>query len=262
MTSSSGTNRGVAERARSGRRSAAPSPARSAPCRSWGCGSHREVEREPGDVGERVRRVDGERREHREDPVAGRAACSASARRVSRSSHRTSSMPCVGERGHDLLAEERGLAPLSSRVDVQMLSSTSRGISPEAARTARPAAIRRLSPATRTMKNSSRLLVKIARNRTRSSSGMLVVLGQLEHPLVEVQPRQLAVEEAVVELLDRGERLVVRRVGHLDLEVSSGTPRDRRQAAARCSSDMPSSVAPSGERQVSSGRGPHGRLPA
>ena len=35
-----------------------------------------------------------------------------------------------------------------------------------------PVAIRRLSPATRIMKNSSRLLLKMARNLARSSSGM------------------------------------------------------------------------------------------
>ncbi len=44
---------------------------------------------------------------------------------------------------------------------------------PLAARTARPVAILRLRPATRTMKNSSRLLVKIARKRARSSRGRL-----------------------------------------------------------------------------------------
>ena len=38
-------------------------------------------------------------------------------------------------------------------------------------RTATPVAMRRFRPATRTMKNSSRLLAKIARNRARSSSG-------------------------------------------------------------------------------------------
>jgi hypothetical protein len=37
--------------------------------------------------------------------------------------------------------------------------------------TGRPVAIRRIRPATRTMKNSSRLLAKIDRNLTRSSSG-------------------------------------------------------------------------------------------
>ena len=67
--------------------------------------------------------------------------------------------------------------------------------------------MRRLRPATRTMKNSSRLLVKMARNRARSSSGSVGVLGQLEHPLVEVQPGQLAVEEAVGVPLDGGHEL-------------------------------------------------------
>jgi hypothetical protein len=38
-----------------------------------------------------------------------------------------------------------------------------------------PVASRRLSPATRTMKNSSRLVAKIAKNRTRSSSGSSLV---------------------------------------------------------------------------------------
>ena len=60
-------------------------------------------------------------------------------------------------------------------------------LEPEAAVTARPVAMRRLRPATRTMKNSSRLLAKIARNRIRSSAG-----GprppRARHPLVERQP--------------------------------------------------------------------------
>jgi hypothetical protein len=50
-------------------------------------------------------------------------------------------------------------------------------------------------PATRTWKNSSRLDWKMARNLARSSSGARV-LGQGEHPLVELQPGQLAVEVA------------------------------------------------------------------
>ena len=100
----------------------------------------------------------------------------------------------------------------------QICSSTSRGISPEAARTATPAAIRRLRPATRTMKNSSRLLAKIAAKRTRSSSGRLGVLGQLEDPLVEAQPGQLAVEEPVVVRRDGRERRLVGLVGRLHVE--------------------------------------------
>ena len=55
----------------------------------------------------------------------------------------------------------------------------------------------------------------MARNLARSSSGTLCVLGQLEHPLVEREPGQLAVEEpvggeglAVRVRLDRGHQLV------------------------------------------------------
>ena len=63
--------------------------------------------------------------------------------------------------------------------------------------TGRPVAIRRIRPATRTMKNSSRLLAKMAMKRTRSSSGTVVVLGQLEHALVEPQPASLPLDVAV-----------------------------------------------------------------
>ena len=57
--------------------------------------------------------------------------------------------------------------PASSRV----FSSTCLGSSTPVPSTGKPATIRRTSPATRTMKNSSRLVAKMARNRTRSSSG-------------------------------------------------------------------------------------------
>jgi hypothetical protein len=57
--------------------------------------------------------------------------------------------------------------------------------------------MRRLSPATRTMKNSSRLLEKIARNFGPLEQRHGLVHGQLQHPLVELQPRDLALEEAV-----------------------------------------------------------------
>ena len=80
-------------------------------------------------------------------------------------------MPTPASSGTSCSVNSRACRSLRSRAFSQMASSTSRGNIPEAARTASPAAIRRLSPATRTMKNSSRLLVKIAANRTRSSSG-------------------------------------------------------------------------------------------
>ena len=55
---------------------------------------------------------------------------------------------------------------------VSVLLSSSLGVRPEGMLTGNPAAILRIRPATRTMKNSSRLEAKIARNRTRSSSGV------------------------------------------------------------------------------------------
>jgi hypothetical protein len=62
-----------------------------------------------------------------------------------------------------------------------------------------PVAIRRLSPATRTMKNSSRLLAEDRQEpRPLQQRDMVVrVGGELQDALVELQPRDLAVQEAV-----------------------------------------------------------------
>ena len=88
-----------------------------------------------------------------------------------RSSQRTSSMFSFARLG--TITSRNSAACRASSTDVvpQMCSSTSRGSSPDVVGTASPAAIRRLRPATRTMKNSSRFEAKMARNRTRSSSG-------------------------------------------------------------------------------------------
>ncbi len=60
----------------------------------------------------------------------------------------------------------------SSPAVSSVFSRISVGCRPLALSTGSPADMRRIRPATRTMKNSSRLLAKMARNRTRSSSGM------------------------------------------------------------------------------------------
>ena len=91
---------------------------------------------------------------------------------ASRSDQRRISICSLASSGLIWSWKQSAWRTISSRVRAQIASSTSRGSSPDAARTATPAAILRLSPATRTMKNSSRLLAKIARNRTRSSSGI------------------------------------------------------------------------------------------
>ena len=106
--------------------------------------------------------------------------------------------PVLGQRRADLGGEHRGVQRLQLvRGGCGSRSSTSAAPARWPRSTARPVAIRRFSPATRTMKNSSRLLAKMARNRVRSSSGSGRVPGQLQHPLVERQPGQLPVQEAV-----------------------------------------------------------------
>ena len=110
------------------------------------------------------------------------------------------------------------------------------------------------------MKNSSRLLAKIARNRARSSSGSARVLGQLEHALVEVQPRELAVEEPVVELLHGRDLRGVGDVGRLDVEGVGGVAEglgdralvDGRRGGAGEGGGVrhAPSVAPRGERRM------------
>src|SRR5699024_505873 len=83
----------------------------------------------------------------------------------------TSVMPSAASAGCTCSENTAACRAASSCALTEIISSTCRGSSPEAAVTAIPVAIRRFSPATRTMKNSSRLEAKIARNRTRSSSG-------------------------------------------------------------------------------------------
>ena len=99
-------------------------------------------------------------------------------------------MPSLASAGRIVSAKHAACRALSSRAVCRVFCSTCaagirRLVTPS---TGSPVAIRRIRPATRTMKNSSRLLAKMARNRTRSSSGTVVVLGQLEHPLVEPEP--------------------------------------------------------------------------
>ena len=88
------------------------------------------------------------------------------------SSQRTSVMPSCASAGCTCSANTAAWRAVSLCASSLIASRTCRGDSPDAAVTAMPVAMRRLRPATRTMKNSSRLDAKIARNRTRSSSGM------------------------------------------------------------------------------------------
>ena len=77
-----------------------------------------------------------------------------------------------------------------------MRTSCSAGVRPSGLRVVMPARTWPLRPATRTMKNSSRLLAEIDRKRTRSNSGWLAFCGFLEHAAIELQPRQFAVDKS------------------------------------------------------------------
>ena len=104
-------------------------------------------------------------------------------------------MPWSASAGRTALPKHSACRRLSSRAVSRVLARICPGGSPLAPSTGSPVAIRRIRPATRTMKNSSRLLAKMDRNRTRSSSGMRVVLGEFQHPLVEPEPALLAIQE-------------------------------------------------------------------
>ena len=167
----------AAGRARRPRRSAAaaraPSRARSAPRRSSGSrASTPRLSESARDVRERLAGPDAERRQHREDLALEAAVELRAARPVEQSSTCPISMPSRGERGRAALAPE-------PRLRRRQLHRRARGSrrAPRAASARRPSGPRSptrpgpIRPATRTMKNSSRLDEKIEQNLTRSSSG-------------------------------------------------------------------------------------------
>ena len=165
-----------------------------------------------------MRRVDRQRREHREDPVleqllavlllvAVEVAPSGPAR-------------CRPRQLRDEVVAEQPRVPLAqvARTASQIASSTSRGISAGRRADGEPGG----DPALEAGHPDHEELVEVAGEDRREPDPLeqrqLLVLGQLEHPLVEPQPGQLAVEEPVLELLDRGQRLVGHGVRRLDVE--------------------------------------------
>ena len=171
-----------------------------APLAGLGVGDHRgEAERQVGDVRERVRRVDGERREHREDPLLvdlGHGARGRSAIEVvpaddldaarPRAPGRSSSRKMRSWSGDQLARPRR-----------RSRSAAAAGCSPSGGRRRRrPPPPGPCSAATRTWKNSSRLVEKIAQNfdpleqRDRPARRRAASTRSLNS-----QPAQLAVEE-------------------------------------------------------------------
>ena len=80
-------------------------------------------------------------------------------------------MPSEASAGTSSSANVWACSTMRAWLAMRLRASTSRGLSPLEDGTATPAAMRRFSPAMRTMKNSSRLLAKMPMKRTRSSNG-------------------------------------------------------------------------------------------
>ena len=131
----------------------------------------RKREREVADVRERVPGVDRERRQDREDLVD---EASGAARAGARGAPRSARCGCLAR---PALRAPCRTSTSARRCRIEHLATRPRRASlprcrPSGASFEWPAAICCLRPATRTWKNSSRLLAKIARKRTRSSSGL------------------------------------------------------------------------------------------
>ena len=186
-----------------------------------------ERQRQAGDVGKRTALADGERGEHREDLAAvalaerlalllGEVVEPEDADAVRRPSPGNSSPSTASSR-----------RCCCWRTRARILSIVSDGVRPSGPGSVSPASIWSCTPATRIWKNSSLFELQIAASLTRSSSGMRVVLGELQDAVVEVQPRQLAAEvqrpcragrrrraaAACRRGLDRADRLLQRGLG-------------------------------------------------
>ena len=103
-------------------------------------------------------------------------------------------MPFWASSGWTTSVNSRACRRSISRTFSEMPWSTCDGDRPSGPRASMRASSWSWTPATRTMKNSSRLVVKIARNFSALHQRQRLVLGELQHAIVEVEPRQLAVD--------------------------------------------------------------------
>ena len=201
---------------------------------------HRQAERQARDVRERVGRVDDQRREHRVDPLAEQPLQIRPARPRPAPSSAAISMPCCGQRRAGPSGIALGVAEASSRARPRVRASTSSGGRPVMLSTGRPVAIRRIRPG----HPDHEELIQVAGEDRQEPDPFQqregLVLGELQHPLVEPQPAFLAVEVAAG-----------RKIGPL-LVAALGRPG---QAAPRtrppglsCLPGFPPAAAPPGRR--------------
>ena len=158
---------------------------------------HRQVERQPRDVRERMRRVDRERRQHGEDPL-GEEVLGGLLLVLAELIPAEQVDLGVAQRREDVIAEHLAVA----------LHQLARLAPDRLKHLARHQAARSLhrdsgcQPPLEPRDPHHEELVEIAREDREEPSALeqrqALVLGQLEHPRVEPKPRHLAVEEPVV----------------------------------------------------------------
>ncbi len=133
---------------------------------------HRQVEREVGDVGERVTGIDRQRGEDREDPLLEHLDQVLRGRRRRGRPSDESSMPASASSG---ATRSRKVGCMRAEHDLDAgrgcRAAAGPGVRPSGLAPPTPAATWSFRAATRTWKNSSRFWPKIARNLARSSSG-------------------------------------------------------------------------------------------
>ena len=139
----------------------------------------------------------GERRQHRKDVAAGSSPRARRSRLRSAPRPSTRTMPSSSRSSLQLAPAPLLVAGELRDRDADPGELLGRGQPVLRRASRRPSAPGRRRPATRTMKNSSRLLAEIDRKRSCSSSGWLRFCRLLEHAAVELQPGQLAVDEAL-----------------------------------------------------------------
>ncbi len=178
---------------------------------------HGEVQREAGDVGERVGRVDGKGRQHREDAVLEQPL--ARLLLVAVEVGPADELDALRvEQGDELLAEEPGVAlHLVARLGPDAFEDVARHQSG-----GRPDGDIGSDPALEAGDADHEELVEVA-GEDRGEAHPLEqretgVLGLAEHAAAVGEPGELTVEEAVVVRRHRGQRVVVRGVRRLDVE--------------------------------------------
>ena len=179
---------------------------------------HCQVERQTGDVRERMGRVDGQRREHGEDPLLEHAL--GEALLVAVELVPAQQLDALGaQRGDDAVAEHPGVAAAGAGPDrIEGLARHHAG--------GRAYGDAGGDPTFEARHPDHEELVEVA-GEDRQEPGTLqqrqgLVLGQLENALVEPQPRELAVHEPVVEALDVGAHLLGGQIGRRDVEGVGG----------------------------------------